>query len=81
MSTSPEMVEVRISGSMTVHLDQTIRISRQTFDRLNDLWEQEDGLGVDEAEPFLDLLDLTNPASVGYDDVDAFETVVPTPAE
>lgn len=81
MSNEPEMVAVRICGTMTVHLDQTIRILRQTFDRLNALWEQEDGLGVDEAEPFLDLLDLASPASVDYDDVDTFEAVEPAPAE
>lgn len=73
----PEMVSVRIQGTVTLRLDQTVKMPRSTFARLNFLWGQEDGLGVNEVEPFLDLLDLTNPASVNYDDVDDFELVEP----
>ena len=75
MSNEPEMVNVHIVGSMTVHLDQTIEITRRKFDELNALWMSEDGIGVDDPEKYLDLLDLTNPTSVDYDDVDEFELV------
>lgn len=73
MSNEHDQVRVHIEGTVTLRLSETVWMPRAKFERLNALYESEDGLGVDDAEQFLDCLDLLEPASVDYDDVDAFE--------